>query len=141
MKINKRASELNSGDDVVTVDKSSDEDEESFLLYVKTNFEPVYKKFKEENTIECYYCDFLPRSKKLRDLEDEMRIHLLDNHKDVTEDIDFEKDTFDDEYHQDFLGLFTDDEWVLLPLHEGPLHRVLGLPPHEAQYEYVLQHI
>ena len=50
-------------------DKSSDEDEESFLLYVKSNFEPVFKKFKEEKTIKCYYCDFFPRSTKLRDLE------------------------------------------------------------------------
>ena len=39
-----------------------------------------------------------------------MRIHLIDNHKDVVEDINFETDNFDDEYHQDFLGLFTDEE-------------------------------
>ena len=32
-------------------DKSSDEDEESFLLYVKTNFEPVFNKFKEEKLV------------------------------------------------------------------------------------------
>ena len=29
-------------------DKSSDEDEESFLLYVKTNFEPIFKNLKKK---------------------------------------------------------------------------------------------
>ena len=87
--------------------KSNDEQEEHFILYVKTNFEAVYKKFQEEKTIKCYYCDFLPKSIKLRDLEDEMITHVADNHKDVIEKLD--EDIYDDEYHQDFIGLFSEE--------------------------------
>ena len=66
----------NADNDVKNVDQSSDEDEESFQLYVKTNFPAIFKKFKTENTIKCYYRNFLPRSRKLRDLEDEMMMHI-----------------------------------------------------------------
>ena len=44
----------------------------------------------------------------MRDLEDEMISHLIDNQKDVIERAD--TDNFDDEYHEDFVGLFTDDQ-------------------------------
>ena len=92
---------------VKAVDETNDEDEEMFQLYVKTNFQAVFTKFTTEKSIKCYYCDFLPRSKKLRDIEDEMMTHVEDTHKVAREDLDAEK--FDDEYHQDFLGLFTDE--------------------------------
>jgi hypothetical protein len=65
------------------------------------------KKITTEQRIKCYYCDFLPKSKKLRDIEDEMMTHVEDTHKVAREDLDTEN--FDDEYHQDFLGLFTDE--------------------------------
>ena len=81
--------------------KSNDEDEESFQLYVKTNFPAIFKKFKAENTIKCYYCNFQPRSRKLRCREDEMISHIEDIHKDVIERLD--KDIFDDKFHEDFL--------------------------------------
>ena len=96
----------NADNDIKNVDQSSDEDEESFQLYVKTNFPEIFKKFKTENTIKCYYCNFVPRSRKLRDLENEMMTHIEDTHKDVIDRL--EKDTFDDEYHEDFLGMFTE---------------------------------
>ena len=98
----------NDVDGINSVDKeSSDEDEESFQLYVKTNFSAVFDKFKIEKTIKCYYCDFYPKSRKLRDLEDEMITHVSDTHKEAKEVL--EKEIFDDEYHEDFLGLFTDE--------------------------------
>ena len=68
----------------------------------------MFKKFKAEKTIKCYYCNFTPKSRKLRDLEDEMVSHIKDTHKDAKEVLDSE--IFDDEYHEDFLGLFIDDE-------------------------------
>ena len=43
-----KASEMFSDNVVKTVDKSTDEDEESFQTYVKVNFEDLFKKFKEK---------------------------------------------------------------------------------------------
>ena len=40
------------------------------------------------------------------DLEDEMITHVSDTHKIAKEALD--ADNFDDEYHQDFLGVFID---------------------------------
>ena len=94
-------------DDIKTDDQSNNDDEEYFQLYVKTNFPEVFKKFTTEKSIQCYYCDFLPRSKKLRDIEDEMMTHVEDTHKVAREDLDTEN--VDDEYNKDFLGLFTDE--------------------------------
>ena len=102
-----KVSQMLSDDNTKTVDQSSNEEEESFQLYVRTNYPTVFNKFKTEKTIKCYYCDFLPRSKKLRDLEDEMITHVVDTHKVAIEDL--ENENFDDEYHQDFLGVFTDE--------------------------------
>ena len=67
----------------------------------------MYKKFQGKKTIKCYHCDFLPKSIKLRALEDEMITHVADNHKDVIEKLD--EDIYDDEYHQDFIGLFSEE--------------------------------
>ena len=103
-----KASEQVSDIDLNTVDQNNDEDEESIKLYVKTNFPAVFKKFKAEKTVKCYYCNFLPKSRKLRDLEDEMVTHIKNTHKDAKEVLDAE--IFDDEYHEDFLGLFIDEE-------------------------------
>ena len=102
-----KVSQMLSDDNTKTVDQSSNEEEESFQLYVRTNYPTVFKKFKTENAIKCYYCYFLPKSKKLRDLEDEMITHVVDTHKVAIEDL--ENENFDDEYHQDFLGVFTDE--------------------------------
>ena len=110
----------NADNDVKNVDQSSDEDEESFQTYVKVNFEALFKMFKEEKTIKCFYCDFCPRSKKLRDLEDEMRTHIEDKHKDVI--------VIPSRFPCTFCRGISP-----LPLNEGPLHRVFGLPPREAQ--------
>ena len=93
-------------DGIKDVDQRSYEDEESFQLYVKTTFPTVFNKFTTDKSIQCYYCDFLPRSKTLRDLEEEMITHVEDKHKVAKEALD--RDNFDDEYDQDFLGLFTD---------------------------------
>ena len=92
-----KVSQMLSDDNTKTVDQSSNEEEESFQLYVRTNYPTVFNKFKTEKTIKCYYCDFLPKSIKLRDLEDEMITHVADNHKDVIEKLD--EDIYDDEYH------------------------------------------
>ena len=108
VKRSNESSEKVSDGDVNTVDQSNDEDEEHFQTYVKSNFPALFKKFKAEKTIKCYYCNFPFRSRKLRDLEYEMVSHIKDTHKDVIEVMDTE--IFDDEFHQDFLGLFIDEE-------------------------------
>ena len=108
VEVSNKASEKFSDGDVDTIDQINDEDEEHFQTYVKVNFPAVFKKFKAEKTIKCYYCNFTPKSRKLRDLEDEMVSHIKDTHKDAKEVLDSE--IFDDEYHEDFLGLFIDDE-------------------------------
>ena len=98
--------EMSGDGNVKAVDETNDEDEQMFQLYVKTNCPAVFNKFTTEKSIKCYYCDFLPRSKKLRDLEDEMVKHIADTHKVAKEELD--ADNFDDEYHQDFVGLLLD---------------------------------
>ena len=65
------------------------------------------KSLKKRKTIKCYYCDFCPRSTKLRNLEDEMRTHIEENHKQVIEGLDPE--IFDDEFHQEFIEFFIDE--------------------------------
>ena len=57
----KKPPEVFSDDDgIKAIDQSNDEDEESFQLYVKTNFPAVFKTFPTEKNNQCYYCDFLP---------------------------------------------------------------------------------
>ena len=67
----------------------------------------MFNKFKTDKTNHCYYCDLCPGSKKLRDIEDEMRTHLVDEHKHVIEALN--PDVFDNELHQDFLEIFIDE--------------------------------
>ena len=55
----------------------------------------ILRKFKPDKTIKCYHFDFLIRSKRLKDLEDEMRTHIIENHNQVIEE--FDSEIFNDE--------------------------------------------
>ena len=99
--------EMLSDSEIKAVDEIIDEDEESFQTYVQAYHPVLFRKFKTDKTIKCYYCDFLPRSKRLKDLEDEMRTYIIENHNHVIEGLDPE--IFDDEFHQEFIELFIDE--------------------------------
>ena len=57
------------------------EDEQMFQVYVQSYHPVLLRKLKIAKTIKCYYSEYLPRSKRLKDLEDEMRYHVEENHK------------------------------------------------------------
>jgi hypothetical protein len=58
--------------------KSKAEQEEHFILYVKTKFEAVYIILKRKTLVNLIIVTFFPRSIKLRDLEEEMITHVAD---------------------------------------------------------------
>ena len=84
------------------------EDEQHFDLYVEHNFEEIYEKFNNNSKqIDCYFCNFISKSKILIHIQEEMTNHLETNHSNVIEDFDPDNFVFDNNYHEDFLGLFV----------------------------------
>ena len=102
-----KPSEISGDNEVKAVDETNDDDEQMFQTYVQSYHPLILRKFNIEKTIKCYYCEFLPMIKRLKDLEDEMRTHIEENHIHIIEGLDPE--IFDDEFHRDFIEFFIEE--------------------------------
>ena len=86
------------------------DEEKSFDLYVKVNFLDILEKYLEnQKSIHCYYCDFSSESKILRNIEDEIYLHLRTKHKEVINAFEIEEIEFKNTWHEEFLGFFGSD--------------------------------
>ena len=86
------------------------EEEENFDLYIKVNFPDILNNYLENNkNVKCYYCDYCGESKILRNIEDDLNKHLKELHKEEVDSFELETITFENEWHEEFLGFFASE--------------------------------
>ena len=84
------------------------DDEQNFDLYVEHNFEEIYEKFiNNRKQLNCYYCDYVSKSKVMMNIQGELQKHIEINHSEIIEEYDPDTFDFDNDYHQDFLAFFV----------------------------------
>ena len=75
-----------------------------YELYVKTDFREVFDYFIEnQKCVPCYFCDFTPKSKILKNLADELSDHMEEKHEQIIAAFDPDSSSFENNLHKEFL--------------------------------------
>jgi len=83
------------------------EDEETFDLYVKTNFPKIFDYYLNNNRyVPCYFCKYSSKSQSLKTIEVEMTKHLETKHEDILAAFDPVNSGYEDWIHEEYLQFF-----------------------------------
>ena len=88
--------------------ESIDEDEESYEGYYQEFYPEIFQKYVEAgNCIECNYCDYFADKNTLSELEEEIKNHVKENHKEIINSYDLK--SAQNKYQHEFYVLFVEE--------------------------------
>ena len=85
----------------------SNQIDEMFDLYVKTNFPEIFELYlANQNLIPCYFCDYTSKNETLRNIKNEITRHMETDHEDIISVFNSDNMEIENALHLEFVEFF-----------------------------------